>query len=95
MLRTLERQVSANTGPSLVRTKTASREVRLVTNIDYIEVQRLVKEGALLVEVLGEEEFDAEHIPGAISLPLKDLSAKRAQSLDKERPVIVYCFDYQ
>lgn len=67
----------------------------MVTNIDYIEVQRLVKEGALLIEVLGEEEFDAEHIPGAISLPLKDLSAKRARTLDKARPVIVYCFDYQ
>lgn len=67
----------------------------MATNIDYIEVQHLMQEGAQLAEVLPEEEFAAEHLAGAISLPLKNLTAEGVRILDKTRPVIVYCFDYQ
>ena len=51
--------------------------------------------GAQLVEVLPREEFDDEHLPGAINLPLKSLTAETSAKLDRYRPVIVYCYDYQ
>ena len=35
-------------------------------------------------------EFEAEHIAGAINIPLKDLNADTTSGLDKGRPVIVY-----
>jgi rhodanese-related sulfurtransferase len=57
------------------------------------EVRRLVEAGAQLVEVLPRQEFDEEHLPGAISLPLKSLTAEASAALDKSRPVIVYCWD--
>jgi rhodanese-related sulfurtransferase len=64
--------------------------------IDRHEVQRLLAEQqAQLVEVLAEAEFEDEHLPGAINVPLKTLDRERAQRLDRERPVIVYCYDYQ
>jgi rhodanese-related sulfurtransferase len=63
--------------------------------IDRNRVQELVREGAQLVEVLPEEEFEDEHLPGAVNLPLKELTASTAASLDRGRPVIVYCYDYQ
>ena len=56
-------------------------------------VRRLVEAGAQLVEVLPRDEFDDEHLPGAISLPLKSLTAQTAAVLDRSRPVIVYCWD--
>jgi rhodanese-related sulfurtransferase len=60
------------------------------------EVQRLVlEEQAAIVEVLPHEEFEAEHITGAISLPIKELNAETAARLDPDRPVIVYCWDLQ
>jgi rhodanese-related sulfurtransferase len=65
------------------------------TPIDRNEVQRLLAEGAQLVEVLPEAEYEDEHIAGAINIPLKTLDAESAQKLDRERPVIVYCHDYQ
>jgi rhodanese-related sulfurtransferase len=34
------------------------------------------------------------HLPGAINIPLKQLDAYSAAQLDKQRPVIVYCWDY-
>jgi rhodanese-related sulfurtransferase len=63
--------------------------------IDRDQVQQLLREGAQLVEVLGHEEYEDEHLPGAIDLPLKELDAAAASRLDPARPVIVYCYDYQ
>jgi rhodanese-related sulfurtransferase len=67
----------------------------MATSIDRTEVQRLVAEGAQLVEVLPQAEYEDEHLPGAVNIPLKQLDAKTARRLDRERPVIVYCYDTQ
>ena len=64
--------------------------------IDRHEVQRLLAEReAQLVEVLPEAEFEDEHLPGAINVPLKTLDSERVRQLDRGRPVIVYCQHYQ
>jgi rhodanese-related sulfurtransferase len=66
------------------------------TPTDRDDVQRLFREEhAQLVEVLPAGEFDDEHLPGAINIPLKTLDAESTVSLDPRRPVIVYCYDYQ
>jgi len=59
------------------------------------EVRRLLTEGAQLVEVLPREEYEEEHIAGAINIPLKELNRQTALQLDRSRPVVVYCHDYQ
>lgn len=59
------------------------------------EVQRLAAEGAQIVEVLPREEYEEEHLPGAINIPLKELDSNTAASLSKDRPVVVYCHDLQ
>jgi len=59
------------------------------------EVQRLVLNGAQLVEVLPEEEYQEAHLPGAINIPLKKLDAQSVQQLDPHRAVITYCHDLQ
>lgn len=64
------------------------------TSIARAEVQRLVADGAPLCEVLDAEEYDEEHLPGAIHLPLKSLTHETARAaLDPGRPVVVYCWD--
>jgi rhodanese-related sulfurtransferase len=65
------------------------------TRIDREEVQRLLAEGAQLVEVLPPAEFEEEHLPGAINIPLKELDRETTRQLERGRPVIVYCHDYQ
>jgi rhodanese-related sulfurtransferase len=64
------------------------------TTIDRNMLQRLVGEGAQLVEVLPPAEYEQEHLPGATSLPLRQLSAESASTLRKNVPVITYCGDY-
>ena len=48
-----------------------------------------------VVEVLPRHEYDDEHLPGALHLPLKHLDGRAAEALDEARPVIVYCYDTQ
>lgn len=64
-------------------------------DINRYEVQRLVADGAQLVEVLPPEEYNEAHLPGAINLHLKKLDAETVKQLDSRRSVITYCHDFQ
>ena len=61
--------------------------------IDRRELQSLVERGAQLVEVLPADEYAEDHLPGAISLPMRRLEAEAMTVLDRNRRVIVYCWD--
>jgi rhodanese-related sulfurtransferase len=62
------------------------------TLIDREAVRAMVKRGAQLVEVLPPKEYDEDHLPGAVSHPLRQLD-READQLDRNRKVIVYCWD--
>jgi rhodanese-related sulfurtransferase len=63
------------------------------TSIGREEVRRLVAGGAQLVEVLPAEEYEDEHLPGAINIQLRRIDTQALDRLDPARPVVVYCFD--
>jgi rhodanese-related sulfurtransferase len=50
----------------------------------------LIEDGAQLVDVRSDHEWDAGRITGATHLPLDEL-AERAGKIDRERPVVLYC----
>lgn len=54
------------------------------------EAQGLIDDGAQLVDVRAEHEWGAGRIAGAVHLPLAGL-AERADQLDRDRAVVVYC----
>jgi len=54
------------------------------------EAQKLVAEGAQLLDVRVDHEWEAGRIAGATHLPLAEL-AGRAGEIDKDRPVVLYC----
>jgi len=59
------------------------------------EVRSLMGEqDAQLIEVLPREEYEEEHIAGAVNIPLKEFGADATSQLDRSRPVITYCHDY-
>lgn len=62
-------------------------------SIDLQHLKRLLDEGAQLVEVLPAVEYDEEHLPGVINIPLKTLNAASAKQLDRVKPVVEYCYD--
>ena len=59
------------------------------------EVQRLLDEGATVVEVLEASQFRAAHLPGAVHVPAWELTEQRVAGFDRDRALIVYCFDTQ
>jgi rhodanese-related sulfurtransferase len=63
------------------------------TEVDLPGLDKLLASDAQLVEVLPAKEFEEEHLPGAISLPLKKIDASTAAALARERAVVTYCWD--
>jgi rhodanese-related sulfurtransferase len=63
------------------------------TPIDNERVLELIDRDAQVLEVLPEAEYRDEHLPGAINVPLKLLDASTTSALDRQRSVIVYCWD--
>jgi rhodanese-related sulfurtransferase len=59
------------------------------------DVRKLVEGGAQLVDVLPAQEYEEEHLPRAINIPLKQLDRQTTAQLRRDQPVIVYCHDYQ
>ena len=60
------------------------------TSIERDDVQRLMREGAQLVEVLPPAMYEETHLPGAINIPLTDLNRDTTARLERDRPLIVY-----
>ena len=66
----------------------------MVTGIDRTELIRLVEEeDAQVVDVLPEPEYTEAHIPHAVNIPLKQLTADTVATLSSARPIVVYCHD--
>jgi rhodanese-related sulfurtransferase len=59
--------------------------------IDREELVRRVRKGeAIVIDVRPSNEYQAGHLPGAISIPLKDLR-RRIGELKKSSEIIAYC----
>lgn len=61
--------------------------------MQYPRVRELLDAGAQLVEALPAADYEELHLPGAVSLPLKELDDRSSSVLDRARPVITYCWD--
>jgi rhodanese-related sulfurtransferase len=61
--------------------------------VDRQEVLELLERGAQVVEVLPADEFEEEHLPGAINLPLRKIETDASSELKRDQPVLVYCWD--
>jgi rhodanese-related sulfurtransferase len=60
------------------------------------KLRKLVSDGdAQLVEVLPRPAYETEHLPGAVSIPLGEMTDRTVSSLDRTKPVVAYCYDYQ
>lgn len=59
--------------------------------VTFKELRRLVREGDVtVVDVRPADEFEAGHIPGALSMPVPQLK-RRLRELPRGREVIAYC----
>ena len=65
-----------------------------VKNLDAADAKKYMEAHAsdefVLLDVRQPKEYDAEHLPGAVLVPMKELTEK-LDELDPKKPVIVYC----
>jgi rhodanese-related sulfurtransferase len=61
-----------------------------IREVSREEAQKMVDEGAQLVDVRADHEWEMGRIEGATHLPLAEL-AERTGEIDKDRPVVFYC----
>lgn len=61
-----------------------------VKEVSREKARELIEEGAQLIDVRADHEWEAGRIAGAQHLPLAELG-ERAAEIDKDRPVVVYC----
>jgi rhodanese-related sulfurtransferase/CBS domain-containing protein len=69
-----------------------------ITRVDAPRARQMMQEGVPFVDALPAEIFVQEHLPGAISLPLRDMTTEaveraRLAGLKRTAPLVVYCFD--
>lgn len=58
-----------------------------------VNYARLVREGALIVDVRSPREFSHGHIPGAINIPVEQLRHNFHQFSGKQQVIIACCTD--
>ncbi|HKO37374.1 MAG TPA: rhodanese-like domain-containing protein [Solirubrobacterales bacterium] len=54
------------------------------------EARKMVDEGAQLIDVRADHEWEVGRIAGATHIPLPELP-QRTEEIDKDRPVVIYC----
>jgi rhodanese-related sulfurtransferase len=64
----------------------------MATAVWLDRLKQLIADEAQLVEVLGGE-YAEMRLPRAINILLKQLDAQSVGVLDRERAVVVYCWD--
>jgi len=55
------------------------------------KILSLIKSGARIIDVRSVEEFEDEHYPNAVNIPVNELQARIAEVGDKNAPVVLYC----
>jgi rhodanese-related sulfurtransferase len=59
------------------------------------ETKDLINDDVTVVEVLGADNYNDYHLPGAVNVPLGERFDEQIQQVvpDKSTPVLVYCYD--
>ena len=60
-----------------------------MSNVEQVSVNE-VPEGAFVLDVREDYEFEAGHVPGARHIPLGELQARLGE-IPRGRPVVAYC----
>lgn len=64
----------------------------LVNDLSAGKASTLLKEGAVVVDVRTEEEYEAAHLKKAINIPLSEISSGIERIVpDRNRVVLLYC----
>jgi len=70
----------------------------MVRSIGRDEIRQKLREHpgrVILVDVRDRRDFDAEHIKGAISIPVSELLMRTDKEFGKDQEIILYCGSFE
>jgi len=70
--------------------KYAHKEIDKVNRIDAKELGRKMDNSPIIIDVRKKSEYDAEHVIGALNIPLNQINQHLAE-LPKDKPFILHC----
>ena len=57
----------------------------------FASVEDKIKAGAVVVDVRSVDEFEDEHFPKALNIPVGELANRAAEIGPKDKTVVLYC----
>jgi len=54
-------------------------------------IEELIRSGATVVDVRTREEYEEEHYPNAICIPVDEIAQKADSLGPKDKPLVLYC----
>ncbi|MDP2790138.1 MAG: rhodanese-like domain-containing protein [Rectinemataceae bacterium] len=54
-------------------------------------VEQKIKAGAVVVDVRSVDEYQDEHFPKSLNIPVNELSSRVGEIGPKDKPVVLYC----
>ena len=54
-------------------------------------VEQKIASGAVVVDVRTRDEYEDEHFPKSINIPVNELTSRAKEIGDKEKSVLLYC----
>ena len=58
---------------------------------EHVDFKKLIEEGATLLDVRRDEEYEMGHIENAIHIPVEELKSRLAEIEAANLPILVYC----
>jgi len=55
------------------------------------QIQTYLDKGAIILDVRTQKEYNANHIEGAILIPVSELDSRLKEVIDIDKPVIAHC----
>jgi hydroxyacylglutathione hydrolase len=77
-------------GPEALESWPAEDGFQVIPDLTLDEAKAGVRSGATLLDVRGEDEWRAGHVPGSVNVPTGKLD-QQASDLPRGRPIIVHC----
>lgn len=65
--------------------------IKNLFGVEKTDYAQLVKDGAIILDVRSNSEFNSGHIKGSINIPVDKLSTNLSRFKDKSKPIITCC----
>jgi rhodanese-related sulfurtransferase len=69
----------------------AINKIKRFLGFEIIDIASLIESGAIILDVRNFDEYQQDHIPGSILIPLPELKSRLSELNTFQKPIVAYC----